>query len=57
VHSRASDGTNQLLFDGCSPVRDATDVLAAVYLARAVAGRPLDPVGPIEDALSTSGPS
>ncbi len=44
VHSRASDGTNQLLFDGCSPARDATDVLAAVYLARAAAGRPLAPL-------------
>jgi DNA processing protein len=44
VHSRASDGTNQLLFDGCSPARDATDVLAAVYLARAAAGRPLQPL-------------
>jgi DNA processing protein len=44
VHSRASDGTNQLLFDGCSPARDATDVLAAVYLARATAGRPLEPL-------------
>lgn len=47
VRSRASDGTNQLLFDGCSPVRDATDVMAAVYLARASAGRPLDPVGAV----------
>jgi DNA processing protein len=44
VHSRASDVTNQLLFDGCSPARDATDVLAAVYLARAAAGRPLEPL-------------
>jgi DNA processing protein len=46
VLSRASDGTNQLLFDGCSPARDATDVLAAVYLARAAAGRPLEPLAP-----------
>jgi DNA processing protein len=35
VHSRASDGTNALLVDGCTPVRDAADVLTAVALARA----------------------
>ena len=35
VHSRASAGTNGLLVDGCIPVRDATDVLVAVALARA----------------------
>jgi DNA protecting protein DprA len=34
VRSRASDGTNALLVDGCTPVRDATDVLVAVSLAR-----------------------
>jgi len=34
VHSRASAGTNGLLVDGCAPVRDAADVLAAVALAR-----------------------
>jgi DNA processing protein len=33
VRSRASDGTNGLLVDGCAPVRDATDVLVAVGLA------------------------
>jgi DNA protecting protein DprA len=33
VRSRASDGTNALLVDGCTPVRDATDVLVAVSLA------------------------
>jgi DNA processing protein len=38
VRSRASDGTNGLLVDGCIPVRDATDVLVAVSLARS--GRP-----------------
>jgi DNA processing protein len=38
VKSRASDGTNGLLVDGCIPVRDATDVLVAVSLARS--GRP-----------------
>lgn len=35
VRSRASDGANGLLVDGCTPVRDATDVLVAVALARA----------------------
>ncbi len=30
VTSAASDGTNQLLVDGCAPVRDATDVLVAL---------------------------
>ena len=34
VYSRASAGTNELLVDGCIPVRDAGDVLAAVALAR-----------------------
>jgi DNA processing protein len=33
VRSRASDGTNALLVDGCTPVRDATDVLVAISLA------------------------
>lgn len=41
VRSRPSDGTNQLLVDGCTPVRDATDVLVAVYLAREARGQPL----------------
>ncbi len=35
VHSRASEGSNALLVDGCIPVRDATDVLVAISLARA----------------------
>ena len=34
VKSRASDGTNALLVDGCAPVRDVDDVLVAVSLAR-----------------------
>jgi DNA processing protein len=38
VRSRASDGTNGLLVDGCIPVRDATDVLVAISLAGS--GRP-----------------
>jgi len=35
VRSPASSGTNDLLADGCFVVRDATDVLVAVDLARA----------------------
>ncbi len=35
VHSPASRGSNALLAEGCTPVRDATDVLVAVSLARA----------------------
>ncbi|HEX3979576.1 MAG TPA: DNA-processing protein DprA [Acidimicrobiales bacterium] len=35
VRSPASTGTNGLLVDGCVPVRDATDVLVAISLARA----------------------
>ena len=34
VRSRASEGTNGLLVDGCIPVRDVTDVLVAISLAR-----------------------
>ncbi len=41
VHSRASQGSNALLVDGCTPVRDAEDVLVALSLARA--GRDLAP--------------
>lgn len=38
VRSRASAGTNALLFDGATPVRDTSDVVALVELA--IAGRP-----------------
>ncbi len=38
VKSRASEGTNGLLVDGCTPIRDAADVLTAVSLA--AVGRP-----------------
>jgi len=34
VYSAASVGTNELLVEGCIPVRDADDVLTAVTLAR-----------------------
>jgi len=39
VHSPASVGTNGLIVDGCTPVRDVDDVLTAVSLARS--GSPL----------------
>ncbi len=35
VRSPASSGCNALLADGCTPIRDVADVLAAVDLARA----------------------
>ncbi|MGH9088059.1 MAG: DNA-processing protein DprA, partial [Acidimicrobiales bacterium] len=40
VRSPASNGTNDLLADGCFVVRDATDVLVALGLARAGATSP-----------------
>jgi DNA processing protein len=43
VRSRASDGANGLLVDGCTPVRDATDVLVAVALATAGRGEFFSP--------------
>jgi DNA processing protein len=38
VTSAASDGTNQLIYDGCCPVRDALDVLVALGLTTASRG-------------------
>ena len=35
VKSRASEGTNGLLVDGCTPIRDAADVLVAISLSTA----------------------
>jgi DNA processing protein len=35
VASPASEGTNQLIYDGCCPVRDALDVLIALGLSTA----------------------
>ena len=35
VTSAASEGTNQLIYDGCCPVRDALDVLVALGLSSA----------------------
>ena len=46
VRSPSSAGTNSLLVDGCTPVRDATDVLVALGLAGAGdPDRPRRPVG------------
>jgi DNA processing protein len=50
VRSRASDGTNGLLVDGCIPVRDATDVLVAISLARSERQAP----APILDAATSA---
>ena len=38
VASPASEGTNQLIYDGCCPVRDALDVLIALGLSSAERG-------------------
>ena len=46
VYSRSSSGTNELLVDGCTPVRDVDDVLAAVALARQ--GRGMLPAAPVD---------
>ena len=37
VRNKAADGTNQLLVDGCAPVRDVTDVLVALGLSEIAA--------------------
>ena len=53
VHSPASRGTNGLLVDGCTPVRDVDDVLVALALARGTPRVPLVPdwrAGPESDA-------
>ncbi len=39
VTAASSDGTNQLLFDGCPPARDAADVLVVLGLEAATEGR------------------
>ncbi|MGD0881428.1 MAG: DNA-processing protein DprA [Acidimicrobiales bacterium] len=51
VYSRSSSGTNGLLVDGCTPVRDADDVLAAVALARQGRGM-ATPFVPVSDRRS-----
>ena len=55
VRSRASDGTNALLVDGCTPVRDAADVLVAISLARTGVGRAA-PRRPTHPAVSWTVP-
>jgi DNA processing protein len=42
VRSAAAAGTNQLLADGCHPVRDTTDVLVALGLTSAERRAPVD---------------
>ncbi len=54
VRSASSAGTNGLLVDGCIPVRDATDVLVALSLARTGRGAPPCRPGP---AASSHAPS
>lgn len=49
VHSPASVGSNQLLYDGPGPVRDATDVLDALGMFR--------PAPPPRSATGRSGPA
>jgi len=53
VMSRASDGTNALLVDGCIPVRDAADVLVAVALARTGVDHRPTKVGTGEESETT----
>lgn len=53
VRSAASAGTNQLLAEGCHPVRDATDVLVALGLTPAATRGPVDH-RPRPDADSTA---
>ena len=55
VTAASSDGTNQLLFDGCSPARDADDVLLALgrepaRIRKAAERRP-KPAGDAETVL------
>jgi DNA processing protein len=55
VTAGSSDGTNQLLFDGCAPARDADDVLLALgrepaRIRKAAERRP-KPVGDAETVL------
>jgi len=52
VHSRASEGSNALLVDGCIPVRDATDVLVAISLVRA--GRDTEEADPADSDLGAA---
>ncbi|HEY1634040.1 MAG TPA: DNA-processing protein DprA [Acidimicrobiales bacterium] len=55
VRSPASEGTNALLADGCAPVRDADDALAALDLERTGRAAPAPPSHPAltEDESAT----
>jgi predicted Rossmann fold nucleotide-binding protein DprA/Smf involved in DNA uptake len=56
VRSRASEGTNALLVDGCTPVRDATDVLVAISLVRAGSAEGIDPGLTLNAAIDPASP-
>jgi DNA processing protein len=53
VRSHASQGTNALLVDGCTPVRDATDVLVAISLVRSGNASGADPVRTLDPAVDS----
>ncbi len=53
VRSPASAGTNDLLADGCIVVRDTTDVLVALGLARPIAPRRSPVTGPGDKGVAT----
>lgn len=55
VHSSASEGTNQLLFEGAGPVRSAADVLDAMGEVRATGRRRPPPSPPPERPASPPG--
>ena len=54
VHSPASEGTNQLLYDGAGPVRDARDVLDALGMFQSVPPS-CPPRGPGKEGRRVSG--
>ena len=57
VRSRASEGTNALLVDGCTPVRDATDVLVAISLVRSGSAEGSDPGLTLDAPVDSASPS
>jgi len=56
VLSPASAGTNELLVEGCTPVRDADDVLVAVGLARQGKGKSVPPPAAPPGPTGPTGP-
>lgn len=55
VRSPASAGTNTLLADGCAPVRDTADVLAALGLSRAgIGSNPTEDLGPLTGTVEAT---